>query len=123
MRDSIQSLLDQSRFFMPHGHCYLWIPSLLWLHVASDLLIGLAYIGISLLLWALVRRLRLPFSPVFLAFGLFIGLCGGTHFMEVWTTWYPDYFASGLLKAATAAASVATAVALLYVKPQVEAVA
>lgn len=122
MRESIQGLLEQSRFFMPHGHCYLWIPSLLWLHVASDLLIGLAYIGISLLLWALVRRLRLPFSPVFLAFGLFIGLCGGTHFMEVWTTWHPDYLASGLLKAATAAASVATAIGLLYVKPQVEEV-
>lgn len=122
MRESIDQLLEQGRYFMPHGHCYLWIPSLLWLHVGSDLLIGFAYLGISLLLWRLVRKLRLPFSPVFLAFGLFIGLCGGTHFMEVWTTWNPDYLASGLLKAATAAASVATAIGLLYVKPQVEEV-
>lgn len=118
----LHEVLDKSAAFMPHGHCYLWLPGLLWLHVVSDLLIGAAYIGISLILWVLVRRMRLPFSPVFIAFGLFIALCGGTHFMEVWTVWNPDYFAEGLLKAATAAASVATAMGLYYVRPQVEEV-
>ena len=29
--------------FMPHGHCYLWVPGLLWLHVISDALIVFAY--------------------------------------------------------------------------------
>lgn len=24
---------------LPHGHCYLWKPALVWLHVTSDLLI------------------------------------------------------------------------------------
>ncbi|GAB6196244.1 ATP-binding protein [Lysobacter xanthus] len=118
----LDTALRDSAYFMPHGHCYLWLPGILWMHVGSDLLIGAAYVGISLLLWGLVRRLRLPFSPVFIAFGLFIGLCGGTHFMEIWTTWYPDYVAAGLLKAATAVASVATAIGLVYVKPQIEAV-
>lgn len=108
--------------FMPHGQCYLWIPSLLWLHFWSDLLIGTAYVGISILLYVLVRKIRLPFSPVFIAFGLFIGLCGGTHFMEVWTIWNPDYWLSGAVKAATAVASVATAIGLVYVKPQIEEV-
>lgn len=107
---------------MPHGHCYLWIPWLLWLHVVSDFLIGVAYLGIALLLWGLVRRIRLPFSPVFLAFGLFIGLCGMTHLMEIWTAWNPDYIFEGLVKAATAAASVATAAGLVYVRPQIEEV-
>ncbi|MDQ3205211.1 MAG: ATP-binding protein [Pseudomonadota bacterium] len=107
---------------MPHGHCYLWIPWLLWLHVLSDFLIGTAYLGISLILWALVRKIRLPFSPVFIAFGLFIGLCGMTHFMEIWTAWNPDYIFAGFVKAATAAASVATAIGLFYVRPQVEEV-
>jgi signal transduction histidine kinase len=111
---------EKSAAFMPHGHCYLWLPSLLWLHVLSDLLIGVAYVGIALLLWAFVRRIRMPFSPVFIAFGLFIGLCGGTHFMQIWTVWNPDYVASGLLKAATAAASVATAIGVFLVRPQVE---
>jgi len=29
--------------FMPHGHCYLWQPGVLWLHIVSDALITLAY--------------------------------------------------------------------------------
>ena len=104
---------------MPHGHCYLWIPSLLWMHVLSDALIGTAYLCISLILYLLVRSIRLPFSPVFVAFGLFIGLCGITHFMKIWTVWNPDYLLDGLIKMATAAASVATAIGLFYVRPQV----
>jgi signal transduction histidine kinase len=122
MPEWLTNVLEKSSYFMPHGHCYLWIPGLLWLHVFSDALIGTAYLGISLLLYLLVRKIHLPFSPVFIAFGLFIGLCGITHFMSVWTVWNPDYFADGIVKAATAAASVATAVGLLYVKPQIEEV-
>lgn len=115
----LSEIFQRSSSFMPHGHCYLWIPSLLWMHVISDALIGIAYLGISLILYLLVRSIRLPFSPVFVAFGLFIGLCGITHFMKIWTVWHPDYLLDGLIKMATAAASVATAVGLLYVRPQV----
>ncbi len=115
----LREITEQSGSFMPHGHCYLWIPSLLWMHVVSDALIGIAYLGISLILYLLVRSIRLPFSPVFIAFGLFIGLCGITHFMKIWTVWHPDYFLDGLIKVATAAASVATAIGLLYVRPQI----
>lgn len=118
----LETVLQKSSLFMPHGHCYLWIPSLLWLHVLSDLMIGIAYLGISLLLYSFVRKIRLPFSPVFIAFGLFIGLCGLTHFMSVWTVWNPDYLVDGILKAATAAASVATAIGLFFIRPQIEAV-
>jgi signal transduction histidine kinase len=121
MPNWLSNILDESSYFMPHGHCYLWLPGLLWMHVVSDFLIGTAYLGISVILYFLVRRIRLPFSPLFIAFGLFIGLCGLTHFMKIWTVWNPDYLADGLLKAATAIASVATAVGLLFVRPKVEA--
>ena len=30
--------------FLPHGHCFLWKPALLWLHGLSDGLIALAYL-------------------------------------------------------------------------------
>jgi signal transduction histidine kinase len=109
--------------FMPHGHCYLWKPPLIWTHVTSDLFIGLAYLSISFTLYALVRKIRLPFSPVFIAFGVFIGACGMTHFMEVWTLWHPDYWASGGVKVVTAIASVATGLALFPIKPKVVEVA
>ncbi len=120
MANWLSEISEKSSAFMPHGHCYLWIPSLLWMHVVSDALIGIAYLGISFVLYLLVRKIRLPFSPVFIAFGLFIGLCGITHFMKIWTVWHPDYLLDGLVKLATAAASVATAIGLLYIRPQIE---
>ena len=36
--------------FMPHGHCYLWRPELLWLHAISDCIITLSYYFIPLAL-------------------------------------------------------------------------
>lgn len=107
--------------FMPHGHCFLWNPGLVFLHLVSDTLIGLAYLSISLTLYALVRRIQLPFSAVILAFGIFIGACGATHFLEVITLWYPTYWLSGAVKAVTAVASVATGILLFPVRSKVVA--
>jgi hypothetical protein len=106
---------------MPHGMCYLWVPQLWLMHVSSDLLIGLSYVAISGTLVYLLYRARhdIPFSWVFLAFGIFIIACGATHFMEVWTTWNPNYWLAGYLKLLTAAASVGTAVVLPFLVPKV----
>ncbi len=106
--------------FLPHRFCYLANPGLIWLHVTSDLLIGLAYVTISATLAYLVHRARhdIPFSWMFLAFGLFIVACGGTHFMEVLTIWKPFYWLSGDVKVLTALASVTTAVLLPGLVPK-----
>jgi signal transduction histidine kinase len=100
--------------FMPHGMCYLWNSGVVWLHVVSDILIGVSYVAISATLAYLVHRARrdIPFTWVFLAFGLFIVACGSTHFMEVVTLWTPVYWLSGEVKLVTAVASVATALAI-----------
>src|SRR5919202_6024615 len=101
--------------FLPHGLCYLWNSGLVWLHLVSDVLIGLSYVAISATLAYLVNRARrdIPFHWVFVAFGLFIVACGSTHFMEAWTTFRsPVYWLAGYLKLITAVASVATAVVL-----------
>ncbi len=106
---------------MPHEFCYVRDPKLISLHVASDLLIGLAYVSISATLGYLVYRASqdIPFHWVLLAFGLFIVSCGMTHFMEVWVIWEPVYWLSGYVKVVTAAASVATAIALFPVLPKI----
>ncbi len=104
--------------FMPHGQCYLWRPSLVWLHGVSDGLIALAYFSIPVALVYFVRRRRdLPFPSLFLMFGAFIVACGSTHALEVWTIWNGNYYVSGLVKALTAIISVATAVVLFRVMP------
>jgi signal transduction histidine kinase/ActR/RegA family two-component response regulator len=110
---AIRSLF-QSGPFMPHGTCYMWNQPLIWLHFSTDLLIAISYLAISLMLTFLVHRARrdIPFSWIFLAFGLFIVACGATHFMEVVVLWNPLYWASGMVKLVTAVASVATAIVL-----------
>ncbi len=112
--------LLSDRHLMPHRMCFDFQPPLIWLHAVSDLLIGISYVVISFLLAYLVRRARrlMPFSWVIVAFGLFIVACAGTHFMDVVTLWIPVYWLSGAVKAVTAVASVATAVALPGVIPQ-----
>jgi len=73
---------------MPHGYCYLWNPSLVWLHVVSDALIALAYFSIPVtLIYFIYKRRDLPFHWMFVSFGMFILACGATHTMEVWTIW------------------------------------
>src|SRR5205809_271523 len=86
--------------FMPHGHCYLWRPELVWLHVLSDGLVALSYTSIPITLVYFVRRKRsLPFNWMVLLFGLFIVACGATHYMEIWTLWNANYWVSGAVKA------------------------
>lgn len=104
--------------FMPHGHCYLWKPGLLSIHALSDFLIGLAYVGISITLYFLVKKIQLNYSRVVLCFGVFIGACGMTHFMEVWNLWHSWYWLSGGIKIITAIASVFTGIYLYKLRHQ-----
>lgn len=109
--------------FMPHGHCYLWRPDILWLNVGSDALIALAYFIIPLALIQIVRKRRdLAFNWVFMMFAAFIVACGLTHIMDILTVWYPHYGTQGLVKLATATVSLVTAAAIWRLMPKVLAI-
>jgi two-component sensor histidine kinase len=110
-----------SNDYLPHMFCYLRRPALVWTHVTADSLIGLAYFAISVTLAYLVYKARrdIPFHWMFLAFGLFIIACGGTHFMEVVTIWKPVYVFSATVKIFTALASLMTAVVLPFNVPTI----
>jgi protein-histidine pros-kinase len=105
--------------FQPHGFCYLWNARLVWLHAISDLLIALAYLTIPVtLVWFIRKRRDLPFSWIFVCFGVFIVACGATHVMEIWNLWHANYWLAGVIKGVTAAASIATAILLIRLVPQ-----
>jgi PAS domain S-box-containing protein len=111
--------LFSGRGFIPHGHCYLWKPELVSLHVVSDSLTALAYYSIPIMLVYFVRKRRdLPFDWIFLMFGGFIVACGTTHLLEVWTLWHPIYWLSGFVKAITALVSLCTAALLVRLIPK-----
>jgi PAS domain S-box-containing protein len=106
--------------FAPQGYCYSWDPRLVWLHGISDSLIFLACITIPIMLLKIARgRKDVPFNGLFMCFGTFIVACGLTHAMEVWNLWHAAYWLAGMVKALTAAASIATAILLLRLAPQV----
>jgi signal transduction histidine kinase/CheY-like chemotaxis protein len=96
--------------YMPHGHCYLWTPGLVWLHVISDSLIVFAYYSIPItLIYFVHHRKDMRFGWMFVCFAVFIIACGTTHLMEIWNVWHGNYWLSGVIKAITALASVPTA--------------
>ncbi|MBI3447511.1 MAG: response regulator [Acidobacteria bacterium] len=105
--------------FVPHGHCYFWQPSIVWLHVLSDSLIALSYYSIPVALIYFVRKRRdLAFPWIFVMFGVFILGCGTTHVMEVITVWNPVYRLSGVIKLLTGVVSMATGLALIPLLPR-----
>ncbi len=109
--------------FMPHGHCYMWRPEIVWLHVISDALVAVSYTTIPFTLYSFARKRKdLPFHWMFICFALFIVACGATHYMEIVTLWTPVYRLSGVIKAITAAASVPTAFLLIRLVPKALAI-
>ncbi|MEC4984015.1 MAG: PAS domain S-box protein [Oscillatoria sp. PMC 1068.18] len=105
--------------FIPHGHCYLWKPGLVGLHISSDLLTALAYYLIGgILIYLHKKRQDLPFDWIFWYFAAFIICCGTTHLLSVWTIWYPNYWFSGFVKAITAVISFFTVILAMRILPQ-----
>lgn len=101
--------------FMPHGHCYLWRPEILWTHVISDFIIGISYFTIPLILFLVLRKRQraVPYPEIVGLFIAFILLCGASHLFSILVTWNPLYEIEGWIKAATAIVSFITAIVLI----------
>ncbi|GGC52075.1 hybrid sensor histidine kinase/response regulator [Siccirubricoccus deserti] len=115
----IAALLE-TEALSPHGVCLLWRSDLIWLHLVSDVLTGLAYWSIlAVLMIVAMRRRGLLYPWAVELFAAFILLCGATHFMAAWTLWHPGYGVQGMLKAATAVVSVVTAIVIWPLLPRI----
>jgi signal transduction histidine kinase len=105
--------------YMAHGFCFLWEPRLVWLHVLSDVLTGIAYISIPLAMgYFIFKRRDLLFPHLFGIFALFIFSCGLTHLFAAYTVYVPIYWQEGYVKAFTALASIVAAVMLIPMIPK-----
>ncbi|WP_439631636.1 PAS domain S-box protein [Gemmata sp.] len=112
MTEFADGLFDTTGF-VPRAQCGAWTPSLIWLHVVSDLLIWVAYVSIPVVLLAFSWRKEFPFPRVFRLFALFILACGFVHLVEAVIFFEPIYRFSGVLKAVTAAVSLMTVAAMV----------
>lgn len=109
--------------YTAHGYCLSWDPWLISLHAGSDFLIFASYTAIPIAIWIfLKRRPGLEMKGLATFFAAFIFWCGLTHLMGLVTLWQPIYDVEALIKAATAAVSVATAVLIFRLIPQALAI-
>lgn len=99
---------------IPHGYCFAWNPTLLWLMVGSNAMVALAYFSIPFTLLRFLRLQRdLPFSWIFVLFGAFIFFCGLTHLIEILNIFKPAYRLGTVVMVLTALVSLATAIMLI----------
>lgn len=103
--------------------CGEWSDFHGWLYIISDFLIGLAYIGIPIVIasYVLKRDKDVQFRAIFWLFFAFILLCGFTHFMDVVIFWWPAYRLSAVIKFLTAVVSLGTLYALYKILPELMA--
>lgn len=101
--------LGSSRY-SAHSICLTNDPVIILLYVVSDLTTAASYFLIGLTLyWS--RNATVSFSPVTRAlFGVFIFLCGLSHFTETLTLFTGIYRLDVVVTGAMAAVSVATAI-------------
>jgi len=105
--------------FMPHGYCLGWDPALLFVMIAANVGIALAYLSIpAALSYFARRRPDLAYSWMFRLFAVFITACGLTHLMKVWTVYQPVYWLEAFVDALTAVVSLITAVLLWPLIPK-----
>jgi hypothetical protein len=94
-----------------------------WLVVGSDLAIALAYFAIPITMAVVLRHRRedIPYPWLWLLFVTFIVACGLTHLTHVWSAMMgPQYLQlHAVIGALTAAASVGTAIAFIFILPQI----
>lgn len=104
---------------MPHGHCLLWRPDLLFLHVGGDALTTISYFVIpSALIYLIRKRDDLAFNWIFQMFAAFILLCGITHLISLVNIWHGFYFIEGVAKLLTGIISAITAVMIWRLMPR-----
>ncbi len=97
---------------------------LLWLLVASDLSIALAYFAIPLTMAVVLsqRKDDIPYPWLWTLFVTFIVACGMTHMVHVWSaTAGLEYLGlQTTVEVGTAIASVGTAIAFAVILPQIK---
>lgn len=107
------------KVYTPRQVCMYQEAPVIWLHLVSDLFIGIAYYSIPVALVYFVRRRKdLAFNWIFWMFAAFILACGTTHFVGVWDLWQPLYKIDGIIKLLTAIVSIWTAIALWPLIPK-----
>lgn len=108
--------------WMPRAHCVADNPIVMFIHIFAELLIGVSYFSIPVMLLYLARKKAeffRQYRPVILLFASFIFLCGTTHLVGILMFWYPVYWIDGAIKIVTGIVSLFTAITLFRMAPMI----
>ncbi|HEY9604636.1 MAG TPA: PAS domain S-box protein [Allocoleopsis sp.] len=113
MLEGLQLFSDSK--FIPHEQCYLWAPIAIGLHIASNLVIGVAYFSmLFLLVYFLQQRFEIPYRRLLGLLSIAMGVFTIAHLIPAWTLEPSLYWLSGLLKAIATGMSLYVAIELAY---------
>ena len=101
---------------MPHAVCWKQDPTLIWTMAVANAITFLSYVTICATLFYLARKTRKvvvrDWAFFLVGFAIFIVACGGTHLMEVVTTWVPAFWIAAWVNIVTAFFSAYVAIEL-----------
>lgn len=107
--------------FGPHGLYVVKDVRSLTIHVVSDCVIFISYVGIyAMLAYFFFReRRQIPYAWFFVSCGAFIAACGFTYAMNVVILLQPLYWLAGDIKVLTAITSLSTALSIPFIFPKI----
>ena len=119
MLEAFLPLTGPSTAWRSLGECVAWMQAVLWPLALGDLLMGLAFLSMPLVLVPLLRRrVDLRFNWVMRLLTAFVLMMGVTHLLNVWTVWQPAYGLLALVKLLGGVVAVATAVLMWPMIPK-----
>lgn len=99
-----------SDMFMPHAHCVLYDPAIIFLDFWGNILVGASYLLIPLLLLRLILGVWYGMTPplkgLIVHGAIFVFLCGTTHFVHAWNWTHASYALQAILELVTGIVSV-----------------
>ena len=102
--------------FVPRAECGDWPPWLLWTHVLSETVIGVALLVLGLVILAVSSR-RKATRYLYVLFSMICFGCAATHTLGAAIFWWPAYYLDGLFRAAGALMVTASAVCFVRALP------
>lgn len=112
MLDWLVLPFDRTRF-LPHWHSGEWSTQLVWLHIAADVAMSLAYTALpAMLVFVWSRRCGAGVPRVFWLLAAFALWCGFGHFVDAAAFWLPLHRLAGAVKLGTAFLGWASVIAL-----------
>ena len=107
---SIDLWFRNSDYWQSHAHCVLYDPAVIFLDKWGNIMVGVAYLLIPLLLnrlllgmWHELRTSR----KLILHGAVFVLLCGSTHFVHAWNWTHTNYAEQAILEIVTGVVSMA----------------